>query len=41
MRAVRELHETMHRRRVGRLTQLGFDGPTAEAISEMHTPNFM
>jgi hypothetical protein len=28
----------MHRRRVGRLEQLGFD--TSTAISEMHTPNF-
>jgi hypothetical protein len=31
----------MHRRRVGRLLQLGFDAGTAEAISELHTPNFM
>jgi TusA-related sulfurtransferase len=41
VRAVRELHETMHRRRVGRLKQLGFDADTAVAISELHTPNFM
>jgi hypothetical protein len=39
--AVRELHEDMHRRRVSRLTQLGFPRATAEEISEMHTPNFM
>ncbi len=38
---MRELHETMHRRRVGRLRQLGFDGDAAEQISELHTPNFM
>jgi hypothetical protein len=31
----------MHRRRVSRLTQLGFPGPVAEEMSEMHTPNFM
>lgn len=41
LRAVRELHETMHRRRVRRLTQLGFSQAVAEEISEMHTPNFM
>jgi hypothetical protein len=41
VRAVRELHQTMHRRRVGRLKQLGFDTDTAVAISELHTPNFM
>ena len=41
VRAVRALHETMHRRRVVRLTQLGFPPATAEEISEMHTPNFM
>ena len=39
--AVRGLHETMHRRRVARLRQLGFPPATAEEISEMHTPNFM
>jgi hypothetical protein len=38
---VRELHETMHRRRVGRLRQLGFDDAAANDISEMHTANFM
>lgn len=31
----------MHRRRVGRLRQLGFDDDSAEQISEMHTANFM
>jgi TusA-related sulfurtransferase len=41
VQAVRSLHETMHRRRVARLTQLGFPETTAEEISEMHTPNFM
>jgi TusA-related sulfurtransferase len=41
VRAVRELHATMHRRRVGRLRQLGFDQRTAEEISELHTANFM
>jgi hypothetical protein len=39
--ALRDLHLTMHRRRVGRLEQLGFPRATAEEISEMHTPNFM
>jgi TusA-related sulfurtransferase len=41
VREVRALQETMHRRRVTRLTQLGFPGPVAEEMSEMHTPNFM
>jgi len=41
VQAVRALHDTMHRRRVTRLTQLGFPPGTAEEISEMHTPNFM
>jgi TusA-related sulfurtransferase len=41
VRAVRELHETMHQRRIGRLRQLGFDDATAQEISELHTPNFM
>ncbi|MGZ8566104.1 MAG: sulfurtransferase TusA family protein [Actinomycetota bacterium] len=41
VRAVRELHETMHVRRVGRLRQLGFTPRVAEEISELHTPNFM
>ena len=41
LRAVRELHETMHVRRVGRLRQLGFEPQVAEEISQLHTPNFM
>jgi hypothetical protein len=41
VQAVRALQDTMHRRRVTRLTQLGFPPATAEEISEMHTPNFM
>jgi TusA-related sulfurtransferase len=41
VRAVRELHETMHVRRVGRLRQLGFSAGIADEISEAHTPNFM
>ena len=41
VRAVRDLHETMHVRRVGRLRQLGFTAPVAEEISRLHTPNFM
>jgi len=41
VRAVRELHATMHRRRVGRLRQLGFDEASANDISELHTANFM
>jgi hypothetical protein len=39
--AIRELHPTMHRRRVGRLRQLGFAENVANEISEMHTANFM
>ena len=41
VKAVRTLQDTMHRRRVTRLTQLGFPRAIAEEISEMHTPNFM
>jgi hypothetical protein len=41
MRAVRQLHDTMHTRRVGRLRQLGFDDATANEIAELHTANFM
>jgi TusA-related sulfurtransferase len=41
VRAVRELHRTMHVRRVGRLRQLGFDEDAAEEISSLHTANFM
>jgi hypothetical protein len=39
--AIRELHPTMHRRRVGRLRQLGFAENVANEISEMHTANFV
>jgi hypothetical protein len=38
---VRELHGSMHRHRMGRLRSLGFGDETAEAISELHTANFM
>jgi hypothetical protein len=41
VRAVRELHESMHRHRMGRLRSLGFGDETAEAISELHSANFM
>jgi TusA-related sulfurtransferase len=41
VKEVRALQGTMHRRRVTRLTQLGFPAPFAEEMSEMHTPNFM
>jgi hypothetical protein len=41
VKEVRALQKTMHRRRVTRLTQLGFPAPVAEEMSEMHTPNFM
>ncbi len=41
VRAVRELHDTMHRHRVRRLRSLGFDEDTADQISELHTANFM
>lgn len=41
VRAVRELRETMHRKRMGRLRLLGFSASEAESISEMHTDNFM
>jgi hypothetical protein len=41
VRAVRELHDTMHRHRVRRLRSLGFDDDTAGEISELHTANFM
>ncbi len=41
VKEVRALHDTMHRRRVVRLSQLGFPARVAEEISEMHTPNFM
>lgn len=38
---LRALQDTMHRRRVTRLTQLGFPARVAEEMSELHTPNFM
>ncbi|MGH2640537.1 MAG: ferritin-like domain-containing protein [Actinomycetota bacterium] len=41
VKEVRGLQETMHRRRVTRLIQLGFPRPLAEEMSELHTPNFM
>jgi hypothetical protein len=41
VKAVRDLREKMHQRRVGRLRLLGFPKGDAEAISEMHTANFM
>ena len=41
VKAVRQLHQTMHRRRVGRLRQLGFADEAADQISELHTTNFM
>jgi hypothetical protein len=41
VRAVRELHATMHRHRVRRLRSLGFDEDGAQEISELHTANFM
>lgn len=37
----RSLYETMHRNRIRRLTQAGFDEETARRMSELHTPNFM
>jgi hypothetical protein len=41
VRALRQLQQDMHERRVRRLRALGFDQHSAEDISEMHTPNFM
>lgn len=41
VRHVRQLKETMHRKRVGRLRLLGFSAPDAEEISELHTANYM
>lgn len=41
VRALRELHASMHDYRVKRLRHLGFSQPDAEDISEMHTANFM
>ena len=39
--AVRELHRSMDDYRVRRMLQVGLDRPTAEKISQLHTPNFM
>lgn len=36
-----QLYRTMHQYRVRRMLQIGLDGPTAEKIAELHTPNFM
>jgi TusA-related sulfurtransferase len=41
VRAVRELHSTMHANRIKRLQLVGFDDSEANELSEMHTPNFM
>jgi len=39
--AFRELLETMHESRIKRLLHAGFTAEQAEAISTLHTPNFM
>ncbi len=39
--AVRELHRSMDDYRIRRMLQVGLDRPTAEKISQLHTPNFM
>ena len=36
-----QLYETMHENRVRRLTAIGFSDREAEAVSQLHTPNFM
>jgi TusA-related sulfurtransferase len=41
VKAVRQLRETMHQKRVRRLRLLGFAAREAEEISELHTDNFM
>lgn len=41
VRAVRELHSTMHSNRVKRLQLVGFEESEARELSELHTPNFM
>jgi hypothetical protein len=41
LKATEELYRSMHAHRVRRMLQIGLDRPTAEAISELHTPNFM
>jgi TusA-related sulfurtransferase len=40
-RAVRDLLGRMNRNRVRRLRAAGFDQPTAQRLSELHTPNLM
>ena len=40
-RAFRELLETMHERRIRRLVHTGFSPEQAEALSSLHTANFM
>ena len=35
------MYQTMHVNRVKRLTSIGFDRPTADRMSRLHTPNFM
>src|SRR5262249_4834393 len=36
-----QLYETMHEKRIRRLTAVGFSDREAEELSELHTPNFM
>jgi hypothetical protein len=40
-RAVRDLIARMHRNRIRRLRAAGFDEKTAQALSDLHTPNLM
>jgi hypothetical protein len=39
--AVRDLHRSMDDYRIRRMLQVGLDLPTAQKISQLHTPNFM
>ena len=41
LEATEGLYRSMHAHRVRRMLQIGLDRPTAEAVSELHTPNFM
>jgi TusA-related sulfurtransferase len=41
LEATEGLYRSMDAHRVRRMLQIGLDRPTAEAISELHTPNFM
>jgi TusA-related sulfurtransferase len=41
LRATDELYRSMHHHRIRRMLQIGLDRDTAEAISQLHTPNFM